>query len=161
MQNTKDTIEVLNDLVQINNDRIAGYEKAIKETQPKDDDLKILYATMIAESHRIKIALATEVQTLGAEVEQGTTTSGKIYRAWMDVKAIFGGHDRHTVLSNCEAGEDAAQRAYRMALETDALPAYIRELLTQQQQTLKASHDEIKALRDQYATDKPVSVDEG
>ncbi|HXB91566.1 MAG TPA: PA2169 family four-helix-bundle protein [Puia sp.] len=161
MQNTKDTIEVLNDLIQINNDRIAGYEKAIKETQPKDDDLKILYATMIAESHRIKIALATEVQTLGAEVEQGTTTSGKIYRAWMDVKAIFGGHDRHTVLSNCEAGEDAAQRAYRMALETDALPAYIRELLTQQQQTLKASHDEIKALRDQYATDKPVSVDEG
>jgi uncharacterized protein (TIGR02284 family) len=160
MQNTKDTIEVLNDLIQINNDRIAGYEKAIKETQPKDDDLKILYATMIAESHRIKIALATEVQTLGAEVEQGTTTSGKIYRAWMDVKAVFGGHDRHAILSNCEAGEDAAQRAYRMALEHDALPAYIRELLTQQQQTLKASHDEIKALRDQYVADKPVSVDE-
>jgi uncharacterized protein (TIGR02284 family) len=105
---------------------------------------------MIAESHRIKIALATEVQTMGAEVEQGTTTSGKIYRAWMDVKAVFGGHDRHTVLANCEAGEDAAQRAYRMALEHD-LPAFIRELLVRQQQTLKESHDEIKALRDQYA----------
>lgn len=150
MQNTKETIEVLNDLIQINNDRITGYEKAIKETKPEDDDLKVLYATMIAESHRIKIALATEVQSMGAEVEQGTTTSGKIYRAWMDVKAVFGGHDRHTVLSNCEAGEDAAQRAYRMALEHD-LPTYIRELLIQQQQALKASHDEIKTLRDQYA----------
>jgi uncharacterized protein (TIGR02284 family) len=149
MQNTKQTIEVLNDLIQINNDRIAGYEKAIKETKPEDDDLKVLYATMIAESHRIKIALATEVQSMGAEVEQGTTTSGKIYRAWMDVKAVFGGHDRHTVLSNCEAGEDAAQRAYRMALEHD-LPSYIRELLIQQQQDLKGSHDEIKSLRDQY-----------
>ena len=31
MQNTKETIEVLNDLIQINNDRISGYEKAIKE----------------------------------------------------------------------------------------------------------------------------------
>ena len=151
MQNTKETIEVLNDLIQINNDRITGYEKAIRETKAEDEDLKILFATMIAESHRNKIALATEVQTMGAEVENGTTTSGKIYRAWMDVKAIFTGHDRHTILANCEAGEDAAKRAYRTALEHEALPAYIRELLVQQQDTLLASHDEIKSLRDQYA----------
>jgi uncharacterized protein (TIGR02284 family) len=151
MQNTKETIEVLNDLIQINNDRIVGYEKAIKEAQAGDEDLKVLYASMISESHRIKIALATEVQTMGAEVEQGTTTSGKIYRAWMDVRAVFGGNDRHAVLANCEAGEDAAQRAYRMALEHETLPAYIRELLVKQQQSLKESHDEIKALRDQYA----------
>jgi uncharacterized protein (TIGR02284 family) len=151
MQNTKETIEVLNDLIQINNDRIIGYEKAIKETKPEDEDLKILFATMIAESHRNKIALATEVQTMGAEVENGTTTSGKIYRAWMDVKAVFTGHDRHTVLANCEAGEDAAKKAYRTALEHEALPAYIRELLVQQAGALLASHDEIKSLRDQYA----------
>src|SRR6202012_3194296 len=94
MQNTSETIEVLNDLIQINNDRIVGYERAIVETKPEDSDLKILYASMVAESHRMKIALATEVQTLGAEVEQGTTTSGKIYRAWMDVRAIFTGNSR-------------------------------------------------------------------
>ena len=151
MQNTKETIEVLNDLIQINNDRITGYEKAIRETKAEDEDLKILFATMIAESHRNKIALATEVQTMGAEVENGTTTSGKIYRAWMDVKAVFTGHDRHTVLANCEAGEDAAKKAYRTALEHEALPAYIRELLVQQEGTLRAAHDEIKSLRDQYA----------
>lgn len=151
MQNTKDTIEVLNDLIQINNDRITGYEKAIREIKAEDEDLKILFATMIAESHRNKIALATEVQTMGAEVENGTTTSGKIYRAWMDVKAVFTGHDRHTILANCEAGEDAAKKAYKTALENEALPAYIRELLVQQQGTLLASHDEIKSLRDQYA----------
>jgi len=49
MQKSKETIEVLNDLIRINNDRIAGYEKAIRETKPEDEDLKILYATMIAE----------------------------------------------------------------------------------------------------------------
>lgn len=149
MQDTKQTIEVLNDLIQINNDRIAGYERAIKETSSEDNDLKVLYASMIGESHQIRIALATEVQALGAEVEKGTTTTGKIYRAWMDVKAMFAGHDRHSVLANCEAGEDAAQRAYRMALEHD-LPQYIRELLTRQQETLRESHDEIKMMRDQY-----------
>jgi uncharacterized protein (TIGR02284 family) len=141
---------LLNDFLHINNDRIAGYEKAIRETKSEDEDLKILYATMIAESHRNKIALATEVQALGAEVEQGTTTSGKIYRAWMDVKAVFTGHNRQTILSNCEAGEDAAQAAYHDALEHEALPAYIRELLVNQEEALRSNHDEIRALRDQY-----------
>ena len=151
MENKKEIIEVLNDLVEINNDRITGYERAIKETKEADSDLKPLYASMIAESHKIKIALATEVQVMGADVEKGTTTSGKIYRAWMDVKAVFTGHDRHAVLENCETGEDAAQKAYNMALDHDGLPAYLREMLREQQQVLKASHDEIKALRDQYA----------
>src|ERR1700744_6224080 len=149
MQNTKETIEVLNDLIQINNDRIVGYEKAIKETKAEDEDLKVLFATMISESHRNKIALATEVQTMGAEVENGPTTSGKIYRAWMDVKAVFTGHDRHTVLANCEAGEDAAKKAYRTALEHEGLPAYIREMLVQQAESQLGSHDEIKSGRDQ------------
>src|SRR6201991_3391829 len=150
MQNTTETIEVLNDLIQINNDRIAGYEKAIKETKADDDDLKILFATMIAESHRIRIALSTEVQALGATIEQGTTTTGKIYRAWMDVKAAFGGTSRHAILASCESGEDAAQKAYSDALDHD-LPSFIRDLLTQQQEALRASHDEVRALRDQYA----------
>lgn len=150
MQNSKETIEVLNDLIQINNDRIIGYEKAIHATRPEDSDLKILFASMIAESHRMKIALATEVQSLGAEIEQGTTTSGKIYRAWMDVRNAFTGHNRHTLLSNCEAVEDAAHKAYRTALEHE-LPAYIRDLLARQLDILQASHEEVRSLRDEYA----------
>jgi uncharacterized protein (TIGR02284 family) len=150
MQNTKETIEVLNDLIQINNDRIVGYEQAIRDTKSEDTDLKILYASMVAESHRMKIALATEVQALGAETEQGTTTSGKIYRAWNDIKAVFSGHDRQAILLNCEKGEEATQRAYRQALNHE-LPSYIRELLDRQQEALKTSMDEIRAMREQYA----------
>jgi uncharacterized protein (TIGR02284 family) len=146
MQTTTETIEVLNDLIQINNDRIAGYEKAIRETKPEDDDLKVLFATMIAESHRIRIALATEVQALGANTEQGTTASGKIYRAWMDVKNAFGSSSRHSLLASCESIEDSAQKAYKSALSHD-LPSFIRDLLLQQQEALRTSHDEVKALR--------------
>src|ERR1700729_221174 len=107
MEKNRETIEVLNDLIQINNDRIVGYEKAIRQTSTEDTDLKILYASMVADGHRMKIALATEVQALGAETEQGTSTSGKIYRTWMDAKTMFSGHNRETVLANCEAGEHA------------------------------------------------------
>jgi len=140
--------EILNDLIQINNDRIAGYERAIEELKPEDSDLKTLFVNMIGESHKHKMALATEVQAQGEEIETGTTNSGKIYRAWMDVKAIFTGHDRKTVLNNCEFGEDAAQRAYKMALDEEALSASVRDLITEQKAALRISHDEIKALRD-------------
>jgi len=149
MQNKNKIIEVLNDLVLINNDRIAGYERAIKESKPGDTDLRQLYKSMIAESHNLKIQLGQEIEALGADMEKGTTTSGKIYRAWMDVKAVFTGHDRHTVLANCEAGEDAAQRAYQEALQHEGIPAYIREMLVRQQDLLRESHDEIKDLRDE------------
>jgi uncharacterized protein (TIGR02284 family) len=143
--------EILNDLVQINNDRIAGYEKAIEELKSEDADLKSLFVRMIGESHKLKMALATEVQALGEDIDEGTTNSGKIYRAWMDVKAVFTGHDRKTVLNNCEFGEDAAQKAYKMALAEEDLSADLRSLLTEQKAQLRVSHDEIKALRDSQA----------
>lgn len=151
MSTNNETVEILNDLVQINNDRIIGYEKALKELKNEDEDLRPLFEGFIDQSRKLKLALGEEVQVNGGDIDKGTTTSGKIYRAWMDVKAVFSGHSRHSVLANCEAGEDAAQKAYKTALKVDSLPAYIKQLITEQQADLKNSHDEVKALRDQYA----------
>ncbi|WP_431210184.1 hypothetical protein ACQ86N_29625 [Puia sp. P3] len=40
---TKETAGVLEDLIRINNDRIEGYEKALKDLKPEDSDLRILF----------------------------------------------------------------------------------------------------------------------
>ena len=144
METTEKTTEILNDLVQINNDRIKGYERALKELKEGNDDLKELFTGMISESGQYK----SQLVSAGAYPENDTTNSGKIYRAWMDVKAVFTGHDRKAVLENCEFGEDAAQKAYESALSADDLPSDVRALLSQQKQALKASHDRIKLLRD-------------
>jgi len=151
MKTSRETIEVLNDLIEIHNDRIKGYERAIKELKDEDTDLKTLFVVFIDQSRQAKMLLGKETQVLGGEMETGTTNSGKIYRAWMDVKALFTGHDRHTVLENCEFGEDAALKAYDTALHDEDLPAYIREILLDQNETLLDAHDEVKNLRDQYA----------
>ena len=152
MEKAQEIVEVLNDLIQINNDRIVGYQKAIKELRADDQDLKGLFDQLIIESQQIKSDLTREVSVLHGNAEtSGTTASGKIYRAWMSVKAVFSGESRHAVLSNCERGEDAAQKAYSDALQTDKLPAFLREMLTSQQDTLKESHDEIRDLRNQFA----------
>jgi hypothetical protein len=39
-------------------------------------------------------------------------------------------------------------KAYEDALSDNELPAYIRTMLQEQKQMLRASHDEIKVLRD-------------
>ena len=52
-------------------------------------------------------------------------------------------------MDNCEFGEDAAQKAYKTALNTEDLPAYLFALINRQKDELKSAHDEVKALRDQ------------
>ena len=143
------TSEVLNDLIRINNDRIEGYEKAANETDAKDVDLQVIFRQMSAESRSYVNDLSEFVATTGKEVEDDTTFRGKIYRAWMDVKATFTGKDRKAILASCEFGEDAAQRAYDSALSSDAeLTTEVRQLIMDQKSSLKKSHDRIKALRD-------------
>lgn len=145
----KACIEALNDLIKINNDRIEGYQKATNELKDgQDSDLKSLFSSMISESQQYKRELQDLVTEYGGETVDGTTASGKFYRAWMDVKAMFTGGDRKTVLNNCEAGEDAAQRAYKMALEDDEVMVRTKDLIGQQKSAMRTSHDKIKALRD-------------
>lgn len=149
MYTNEKTAEVLNDLIRINNDRIEGYEKAAKETNVKDADLQSLFRQMSAESRSYVTDLSKYVNNAGKEAAKDTTLGGKIYRAWMDVKAAFSGQDRKAILSSCEYGEDAAQKAYDTALSTDAaLPAEIRQLIMDQKTSLKKSHDRIKKMRD-------------
>ncbi len=154
---TAEFTETLNDLVLINNDRIAGYEKALEELKSREEgstedlDLTVLFQRMIDESRENRMALGHEVQVAGGEMAEGTMTSGKLYRAWMDVKALFSGKDRHAILSSCEGGEDAALKAYKSALEDEGLPSFLRDMISNQKSIIKKSHDEIKALRDQCA----------
>lgn len=149
MKTNEKTAEVLNDLIQINNDRIQGYEKASKETAPGDADLRAIFDNMAAESRSYVNDLTRHVAISGNEPADGTTVKGKIYRAWMDVKATFSGKDRKAILASCEYGEDAAQKAYEQALATDAeLPTDIRQLITDQKSSLRKAHDKIKKMRD-------------
>jgi len=144
---TEKSAEVLNDLIQINNDRVAGYERAAKEADAKDLDLISLFNDMASESRQYLSELRRYVQSAGEEPAEGTTFSGKIYRAWMDVKATFTGKDRKAILASCEYGEDAAQKAYEQALGED-VDADARQLIVDQKASLRKSHDRIKRLRD-------------
>lgn len=150
----KEAAGVLNDLLRINSDRIEGYEKAASELKDiSDDDLKALFFQMAEESRRYKATLTEAVVRLGGDPADDTSAAGDVYRVWMDVKAAFSGHDALSALQSCEYGEDNALKAYRNALQKDVTwPIGNREIIESQYASLKASHDKIKHLRDEYAS---------
>lgn len=148
MENKKeDIVDVLNGLVEINNDRIEGYQKASDET--KDADLKSLFAAMADQSRTLRQQLSEEVIRLGGTPKEGTTSSGKLYRIWMDIRAALSTNDRKAVLSNCEFGEDAALEAYDKALKDEDLQgSFDSGLVKNQRDELQKSHNKIRTLRD-------------
>ncbi len=148
MDQLKKTAEVLNDLIKINNDRIEGYEKAIAALPAADVDLKALFSGLIEQSQMLKDELQQHISAWEDRVTDETTASGKIYRVWMDIKQTFAMDDRKSILESCEFGEDAAQKAYREAEESMDISASAKSLISSQKTQLKASHDQIKQLRD-------------
>jgi uncharacterized protein (TIGR02284 family) len=144
--NESQTISLLNDLIRINNDRIEGYERAVNDTD--DTQLKSLFHTMAQESRKFKNELLTEVIKMGGTPEEGTTVSGKVFRAWMDFKAALAGKNRKSIIASCETGEDAALDTYQDVLESGKLPPNFTSMVKQQNSMLYKSHDRIKLMRD-------------
>ncbi|MEJ7642977.1 MAG: PA2169 family four-helix-bundle protein [Chryseolinea sp.] len=151
MKDNKEITEVLNDLIRINRDRIAGYEKAVENLEEGDAVLRTLFYQLSDESQNMKEELSEEVVALGGEPAEDTTMSGKIYRAWMDIKDAFTPDDAKSALEACEYGEDAAQKAYAEALEDSAgFPPAVVALISDQKDLLKISHDLIRDKRDAF-----------
>ncbi len=149
MNTNEKLTDVLNELIKINNDRSEGYMNAANEVKSLDVDLQATFATMADQSKKYAAELTNEVSRLGGEATSGTTGAGKIHRAWLDIKSTFSGKDRQAILDSCEFGEDAAQKAYKDALASDAeISAETRKLITDQQSALKTYHDTIKKYRD-------------
>ncbi len=149
LQHIEHQISALNDLVKINNDRITGYQKAAESTT--DDDLKRLFLGYIDDSKKYNTELRDHIHVLGGDPSTGTTLGGKFYQAWIDVRAKFSIKDRHSILADCEYGEDIANAAYRNALDDKELiwkDDRVVTMLSHQLKELRSSHDNIKALRD-------------
>ncbi len=150
MENDK-TISVLNELIEINNDRVEGYETAAKETN--DTELKTLFAELQATSQYNLTELRAEVTRLGGKPEEGTRITGKFFRAWMEVKAALTGNDRQSVLNSCEFGEDKALETYEHVLTNHVEDLSVEQIamIRDQQGDLQAEHDRVRSLRDAAA----------
>lgn len=147
MTSNESSIEVLNDLIQINNDRIFGYNNAIENLKDGDNDLKTLFTKFKEKSKDNIHELNASVKEHGGEPVTDTTLLGKVYRAWMDVKSSVTSHEREGVINDCKGGEKAAHAAYEKALnDTEDLSAGAEALIRKQQAILVADQQTVDQL---------------
>lgn len=111
------TVEVLNQLIQVNIDRMAGYQTAFDETI--NISLQNLFSDCRQTSNLNNEALRFEVKRLGGEPIMDTKTAFKLLKIWMNIKSFFTNHRESTILKSCVFGEKIAIMIYRKVLKYD------------------------------------------
>ena len=145
---TQKTATAIKDLIVINNDRYEGYKTAAEEAN--EADLKSMFNEFSLQSKGFSEELRKFVPAgEGQPKSDETKASGKVYRAWMDVKAAVTGKDRKAILSSCEFGEDTAKKHYEEALQhTENLPPDALQVIQRQRGEIQKGHDRVKSMRD-------------
>jgi uncharacterized protein (TIGR02284 family) len=147
-------LDVINDLIQINNDRVEGFQKASNDLDEEDSGLVSVFNKLAGESQQNSAELTSLAQRYHDDVADGTSTSGALHRTWLDIKSAFTGNDREAILNECERGEDAIKSAYETALDPEnELNPELLQVLQAQQRDIIEGHNLIKSLRDQSAAE--------
>jgi len=144
--------EIINTLIKVNMDRVAGFEHAEKELKENDVDLKKIFKEYKEESRNYIKELRTEANKIDAKNAVIFHKNNAIQRTWRDVKAIFDKNDRQSILKECERCEYAVKKAYRdIFASASSLSVDLMQLLSTQEVGIFIAHDNIRILSESQA----------
>lgn len=146
--NNERTVSVLNDLLNITNDRIQGFSKVEDKVWDTYTPLKADYDQMVSQSQTMKSELNSLITERGGEPDNSGSTAGAIHRAWIDVKNSFSGDKAESTLENVVYGEEAAINAYQDALNSGDLCPESSRVVSDQLHHLKSSYNKFSNLNE-------------
>ncbi len=153
-----DTISTLNRLIATCKDGQDGFRLAA-EAITDDEDLKGLLFSCSLQRSKFAGDLQNELIGLGEpDPEQTGSVAAALHRGWIGLKLVLAQHDNHAILAECERGEDSAVAEYRKAVE-GGLSTPLVELVNSQFQEVLATHNTIRDIRNQLASQKPSTAD--
>ena len=145
----KVTQALANELIETLKDGQKGYAEAM--TDVEDADLKATFKKYAAQRASYITELEDQMFKLDLKPDEESSITGTIHRAFINLKGIVTSKDRHSILAECERGEDYAKKAYQTALKAQDLPAGLKAVIEKQYQGVQKGHDEIRDLRDASA----------
>jgi uncharacterized protein (TIGR02284 family) len=143
---TQTMASVLESLIETIRDSQELFLSAAEDV--KNPAFKTMFGELAAQRREFAGELQLLAADLGKETHVTSSMGGAIHRGWMDIKAALASGDEHTVLAECERGEDYAVTEYREALSNADMPPRIREVIDSQFQLIRASHERMRRLRD-------------
>lgn len=144
------TVSTLNDLLQITNDRIEGFNKVEDKVWEKYPNLKSDYTNMVDQSQKMRLELKSLISERNGDADDSTTVAGGLHRTWIDVKNAFSSDNAESTLENVTFGENAAIEAYEKALDSGDLCPESSRVVQDQLHSLKASYQKFKNLENRY-----------
>jgi len=120
------TIEMLNRLIEVNNDRFDVYTSASEEIE--EQDLKLLFTRFAQTSQKFNQELSSEIYKLGSNLNEVPILSGKFFRTRLDIKSSITGADRFVILDSCEIIEEHIVDVYENILRNELLCLNIEQL---------------------------------
>lgn len=142
---SKNTIDNLQNLIEINLDSSKGLETAADKIE--NERIADYFRTLAPERLRFAEELKSCVEMTGEEPRDHGSVKGTMHRWWLNIKGTVSSGDEHTVLAEAEEGEDAIKDLYEEVLaETTESPMHT--VLVQQYERVKAGHDTIRDMRD-------------
>lgn len=142
---------VLSDLLKINNDRIALYQKTLDHTSAIDNDLHEVFIKIIAQAKAFRLQIEQKIKQLDVDIKNDSTLFGKVYSAWFDLKMAFVCNTQKTIIASYLYNEDVALQVYDVALNLhNDVSADIRQLIESQRAALQEDYNSIKKYRESY-----------
>lgn len=138
MQKNEKLIGILNDLVQINNDRFEGYKSLLTKKVNLHRELRMLVYNMADQSRAFSSDLISELIKLRTNNTTGASFTAGLSRSTTGIARPFAENDVDGILHSCKQREETIQKAYYDALSMAIeIPDTILNLINDQKREMR------------------------
>ncbi len=140
------TLEIINDLIEVNGQRIWNYQVVLAGSSDASDlELYGVFEQIVDQGQRFQEALELQFVELANDLPNRENPSGAILRAWGIVKTMFPETSSMPTCVVFDSGERAILKAYRYA-EKYIFGTSSQKLIAGQQRELLAFYYQYKSL---------------
>ncbi|QGY47690.1 PA2169 family four-helix-bundle protein [Maribellus comscasis] len=141
----KDVKNDIQEIIDICKDGAEGYETAANNIEYSD--VKTLFLRLSQQRKLFIEEIKNEALKMGMELDTSGTIKGFFHRIWLATKATFSSATNEKVIEESMTGEKAAVETYDKVLADSELPAYLREILAEQQRLVKVTINQLSELK--------------
>jgi len=133
-------------LLQKNYDAEKGFKKAMTKTE--SDSLKEFLKRQALKHNRFATELDKEIRSLNETPKEQGSFTGKLSRAWMDIKVAVSGNHDEAIIEECVRGEKDSAEEYEEALDKNKFLPHLEEILKKQLSDINTMIAEVKSMED-------------
>lgn len=142
----KETVNILQELLQKNYDAEAGYKQIMQKTET------MVLKQWLQEKAKQRSQFANELdgqirQLNGTPLTDGSVL-GSAHRAWIDVKTSLSSNTDEAILEECIRGEKASVEEYQKQLDKVGVFSDVNNLVYDQMVSIKSALNTVKRLED-------------